>query len=434
MVDYFLPILNNREAHKAGQMSVNGAVKVLSQEWLMSPMRKTDEVVQLNIFLALLENTGLVNGEIVNLREQAANETGYYDRFTKDGKIQTKENRDAIEKKFEKRLKELKEKESLVKKVVFKTEMFAGKERTIVEIPGVDRHSNTVDNLRNISQTMSKDALGAMDEFDVAGYRYNIYWRLFMTFKNWIPRMADVRFGEFHYSQSHHSHEYGRFRMFWRSFSVNYMASAAKLLPIVGRAFKDVSRESIIQRAIDVYNEKVNISKQLEQYNEETFITEGEFVDMYLKGVDASFAEFRTLSLMMLLLVTGIMKGDDDDSSEEKSFKALIRRQVDKMGDEVGFFYSPKSMIDIAGQTAPLVGMIRDSYNLFNNVSKEMFGLTMDELGYHDFGQDLQEKAKPMKYTFKVLPVLKEILTYMPILDAEMAKEWGIKIQNKNGF
>jgi len=428
LVDYFLPLLNNREAHKSSQLSVNQSVKILSQEWLMSPMRTTDELVQLHIFLAHLENTGLKEGKLVNLRELAAKETNYFDRY----KLPV-DQRSKVEENFEKHLEKLKKDFSLSKQSIYKTVKINGKDETVIDIPGIERTSDEVHKMRNLSQTMAKDALGAMDEYDYAPYRMNIYWRLFMTFKNWIPRGGDVRFGEFHYSESHNSHEYGRFRMLWRSFATNYVASVSKMIPVVGNLTKKWGREDIIQKAIKVYEEKKRMAQQLGQYDE-NFITQGEFVDMFVKGTEATFAEFRTITLMMSLLVFGIMKGDDDDSAEEKSFKALMRRQIDKMQDEVSFFYSPKSGIDIAGTTAPLIGLVRDSYSLFNNFSKEMFGIAFETIGFEETGVEMQEKAKPLKYTFKTLPVLKEILTYMPLIDNEIAKDWGVRVQNRNGF
>ena len=154
---------------------------------------------------------------------------------------------------------------------------------------------------------------------------------------------------------------------------------------------------------------------------------------MYMQGVNNAFIEFRTLTFMMLLLTFGLMKGDDDDSTEEKNIKKLLRRQIDKMSDEISFFYNPKSLVDVASQGAPILSLIRDHYSLFTNVSEQWFGVGLESIGFEETGQTMQEKAKPLKYGFKVLPVLKEILTYIPTFDSEMAKDWGIVLTNKSG-
>lgn len=433
LVDYFLPLLNNRESFKASQLSVNESAKILSQEWLMAPMRKTSEIVQLNIFLAVIENTGVVDGKIVNLRDKAAKELKYYDRYNLP-----ETDRKSLEKELENKLKEYKEKYGLTKVSQFKTVKQAGKDVVVLDIPGVKRDSEDVFELRDIVQTMSKDALGEADEFDIPNYKYSMWWRMFMTFKNWIPRQMDVRFGEFRYSQAHEAHEYGRFRMFAKALTASYVQTVAKLIPlpyVTGKATNAFfSKDAMIKRAKEVYQEKIKESKEIGKYNAETFITEGEFVDKYIKGVDETFAEMRTLILMSSLLFMGIAAPDDDDNSEDKAWKALVRKQLDKLSDEVGFFYSPKSFIDIAGGGVPMLGLIRDSWYLGTNITEQAFGFTFEQLGADEKGVKMQESAKPVKRLFKIVPVLKEILTYLPAVDEETAKEWGVKVNDRRGF
>lgn len=430
LVDYFLPLLQNRENFKASQLSVNEAAKVLSQEWLMMPMRKTSEIVQLNIFLALIENTGLVNGELVNIRDAVRAELKYDERY---GLPEVE--RLQLEKDFEAKIKTMKEQFGLTKMAQFKTIKENGKDKVVIDIPGIDRNSESFYNLREISQTMSKDALGEADEFDLANYKYSIWWRLFMTFKNWIPRQADVRMGEFRYDQAHHSYEYGRFRMFARALSANFAQSAVKMIPLPYLTNKAAnamfSKTAIIERAKATYQEKLKNEKTLGKYNKDTFITEGEFVDKFIEGSDATFAEIRTLLFMMGLLFMGIAAPDDDDDAEDKAVKTLIRRQLNKLIDEVGFFYSPKSGIDIAGGGAPVFSIIRDGWYLGTNISEQFFGFGFDALGFDEKGMEWQESAKPIKRAFKMFPVLKEILTYLPAVDNETAKEWGVTVSDR---
>lgn len=252
-----------------------------------------------------------------------------------------------------------------------------------------------------------------------------------MTFKNWIPRQIDVRFGEFRFDQSHNSHEYGRFRMFAKALSANYVQAFVRLLPFTSNL---LSKEDIIKRAKDVYKEKQAEARFLGSYNKETFISEGEFVERFIQGTEATFAEFRTILMFFVLLFSGIAAGDDDDDPETKSVKSLVRRQMDKLSDEVGFFYNPKSFIDILGTGAPVFSIVRDSYSLINHSVKNFFGFGLEQIGWDEKGIEMQESAKPVKYLFKTLPVLKEILTYLPAFDQETAKEWGVRINDRRGF
>ncbi len=285
---------------------------------------------------------------------------------------------------------------------------------------------------------MSKDALGEADEFDLAPYKNKIYGRLFMTFKNWIPRQYDVRFGEFRQDQAHHAYEYGRFRMFYRSFSANYMKSILNLIPlpyITGKLSNIIfTNTAIIDRAKEVYAKKMQDTKDLGVYDEATFISEGEFIEKFIQGTESTFDDIRTMTLMMSLILMGIAAPDDDDDSVTKAYKAFIRKQVDKMIDEVGFFYSPKSGIDIAGGGLPMFSLVKDAWYLGSDVGKQFFGFTFEELGWDETGIKWQDSAKPIKRTFKMLPVMKEILTYLPALDPELAKEWGVKVSDRRAF
>lgn len=435
LVDYFLPLLNNRESFKSSQLSVSEASKILSQEWLMTPMRKTSEIVQLNIFLAVIENTGIIDGKLLNLREKAAQDTNYEGRYA-DGVSITE--RKEIEKKFTDKVKEYKQKYSLEKMARFKTIKEAGKDKVVVEIPGVQRSSAEVEHIREITQTMSKDSLGEADEFDIANYKYSIGWRLFMTFKNWIPRMADVRFGEFRYSQAHHAYEYGRLRMFARSLTASYFQTAVKMIPIpyLTNKVSDLvfTKEALIKKAKETYEIKKQAAKDMDKYDETTFISQGEFVDKFIQGAESSFSEFRTLVFMGAILFLGIAAPDDDDDSEDKAYKALVRRQLNKLIDEVGFFYSPKSGIDILGGGAPVFGMVRDSWYLFTDLNQQFFGFGIEQMGFEEKGQKMQKQAKPVKRIFKMFPILKEILTYLPAVDEQTAKEWGVRISDRRGY
>src|SRR5690606_22381627 len=130
LVDMILPLLNNREDFKAAELSVNKVATVLFQNWLMMSQRASEEIVQLHIFYAVLKNTGVINKEIVNLREIAMKETKYLERY-RESPAQQK----VIEAAFEKKHKELKEKFGITKIAKFKEVTVNGKKEQIIEIP-----------------------------------------------------------------------------------------------------------------------------------------------------------------------------------------------------------------------------------------------------------------------------------------------------------
>jgi hypothetical protein len=76
-----------------------------------------------------------------------------------------------------------------------------------------------------------------------------------------------------------------------------------------------------------------------------------------------------------------------------------------------------------------MFSLIKDSYNFFHATSTEFMGFGMDAVGW-PVGEEWQEESKPIKATFKMLPVMKQILNYLPIVSDETAKDWGIRINS----
>jgi hypothetical protein len=423
LVDYFLPLLDNRPGFKASQLSASETVQILSQEWIMAPQRKTEHIVQLNIFLATIANTTVIDGQLVNIRKFVQDKNGWNNRFD----LSSSE-RDSLGKKVEKEISDMKKAQSLTKLAKFETVKQGGKDKVVVTIPGIERSSQTVEELREMIQNLSKNVLGSSSEFDLAAYKYNIWGRLFMTFKNWIPRQADVRFGEFRYDAGHDAYEWGRARMFFRAFGTNWMQSFMKMIPYLGRGISSYENKTyLIDKAKVLYQEKVNLFKDLGLYNEEQFISEADFIQAFIQGVDAEFTEFRTITLLLLLFLSAILAPDDDDDEETKGAKRKLMRQVDKLTDELSFFYSPKSFLDVAGKPLPVMGFAGDMYKLVVQTGKQWMGVAFNIKD----GQ-WEDEAKPLKYLFKAFPVSKELLGYMPIIDPEFAKEMGIKLQVQN--
>jgi hypothetical protein len=422
LADYLLPILDQRKNYHASQLSVSKSVRILSQDWLMAPQRKTDDIVQLNIFLATIANTTVIDGELVNIRKHIQTKYGYSGRFNLP-----ESERKALETKVEKEIEETKKNSNLVKIAKFEKVKQTGKDVTIVTIPGINRNSETVEQFRETIQNISKRVLGNTSEFDLAAYKYNVWARLFMTFKNWIPRTLDVRFGEFRYDVGHDAWEWGRARMFYRAFATHWMKSFVKMVPILGRGVaKWEDKTYLIDKAKALYDEKVKMFKELGLYNEESFIKQDEFIQSFVQGVDAEFTEFRSITLLLLLFMSALFRPADGDDDETKNVKKKILRQVDKLSDELSFFYSPQSFIDVMGsKPLPVIGLASDMYKLTQQAGKQFFGFTFNNEKWED-------QAKPLKYLFKIAPVTKELLGYIPIIDPEFAKEMGVQLQTQN--
>lgn len=428
-LDYFLPLLDNKETLKTQRLSVSQSVAKLSGDWIMLPLRKASEMVQINAFFGLLENTGLIDGRLVNLREKAMKDSNFFDVYESQNLSEAKK---AKKQEFENLLEEYKEKYALTKHATFEKDSNG---ETYLEIPGMERTHPDIQKFREIIQNFSRDALGETDEYNVQNYKLKILGRLFMTFKNWIPPLSEVRWAEFHYDQTHDSWEYGRYRAFIRGLSANLAQSFLKILPLpylTGKATSYLSQDALISKAKAVYQELKAEQQKIGKFNSKNFISEGEFIDKFLADTNAAFSEVRMLMLFFLAVFMGFAAPDDDDTPSEKAFKAIMRKQIDKFSDEVGFFMSPKSAVDtMGGSIAPIMGLVRDFWGFGSHLTEQFFGFTFEQVGFEEKGLDMQESAKPIKKLFKVAPVTKEFINYMPFIDEDIAKDWGVRISDR---
>lgn len=423
LVDYFLPLLDEQKGIKGSQLSIAKASTLLSGEWMMALQRKGDDFVQLNIFLAMLENFTVQDGKLVSIKKMMEDKNGFDQMFN----LKTRAEREALQNKINNDIKEFREKNSLVNQAKVVTKKVNGKDETFIELPGIERGSEQVMELRRLTQTIVKDAIGNVSDTDLSPYKANMLLRLFMSFKNWIPRTADVRFGEFRYDSGHDAWEYGRYRMMVKSLGGNVLMSLGKLLPLIGRGISKFEGQNyLIEKAKEVYLAKKQEIMDKGLYNEKTFPKEAEFVKSYIDGVNSTFAEMRTFALLFLLLASAIMAPDDDDDDETKNAKRKTMRLVDKMSDELSFFYNANSFLDIMGsKPLPVISMITDLEKLTVNILQEFGGVVLQN-------EEWIDSAKPSKTFFKMFPISKEIIGYIPIIDPELGKEMGIEITQKN--
>lgn len=181
----------------------------------------------------------------------------------------------------------------------------------------------------------------------------------------------------------------------------------------------------LVTVAKDIYKEK---QKYFAEQEQDFDMSEGEFVDMFIKGVRSEFKELALAAgLMGLLVAARLLSPDKKDDPKLKGAYKWMLRGLDKVQDEVSFFYNPASFTDIVnGSVFPGVGMLVDIQKfLKTGIAKTYYNMIGD-----DKAADRQKMAK---YVFKILPVTKEMMTYIAIFNDDIAKEYGIKISSQNG-
>jgi hypothetical protein len=407
-LEYFVPFTDNYNKRAATQLSINKLDDQAIQDWLMVLMREGDEAVQTVNFFYFLKNTIVLDDKVVNAREYLRT-TDEYRNFYQG----TQSERDARAEKFEKDVQELiKEKGVLnVSKVV---------DGELV-IPGVDRKSDSVIELRRKVQSFTADALGSMTEENKRLMNLNIYGNSFMVFKNWIPRLVDVRMGNVKYNAASEAYEWGRTRMIARIISDDFRGALGNLTnSLVGN---DKGMEYIRQ----LYDKKradykADTDKELE-------MTEDEFIELVRQNIKNQLIDvlFYATLWAIFLGLKALAPDDDEDPMVKNQWKFMLKA-TDKFKDELGYFYNPTSLTNLVSQGVfPAMGLIKNYEKGMVNFLKESYGLATGD-------DELVEKTSVIKYWMKTNPITNQAAGMLPMFYPDLAKDLGIKMQSQSGI
>lgn len=408
LLSYVHPYTEDRSEQAIRNLSVSGMVRYLSSDHLFYLQRGSDNWVNRIIAIAFFRNTMVEDGKLINIREYAKKELGHTNKYA--GTYQESVD---LERRIDKRVEELKKSPKALVNV-------AQIVNDRIVIPGITRDDETLINFRQVILEYIKNALGNTSREDLSLYKRQVMWQSFFMFKNWIPRMADVRFQSFKFNPGTNEYEYGRVRMLWNAVRHTGLLNVNSLLR---RLSGDNS--TIVEIAKKQY--EIKRQKALEQ--EQDFdIDEAEFIDMYIKGVRSEFKELMLgLALMGILIAARLGAPDRDEDAEIKGAYKWMLRGLDKLNDEVNFFYNPASFTDIVnGSVFPAVSLLVD-------IQKFLTTSIMKGFYYAIGDEEMAEKQKASKYLFRVLPITKELLTYLAVFNDDLAKEYGVRLSTQHG-
>lgn len=405
---YFLPFTDNYNRELMKDLSVHNFTQESFQDFLMILMRKGDQAVQAANFYAFLNNSIVMEGKVVNVREYLRSLPEYSDKYA--GSV---EDRKAFDKRFEERATEL-----IAEKGVMKlAEM---KDNQLV-IPGVDRLSNSVVELRRKVQQLTKDAVGNLSEDDLRSINMNIFTKSFMVFKNWIPRLVDVRLGGLKYNSASDAYEWGRMRMIFSVLQENLFTNLDGVMSLLvgGEKGMALMRKSYEKRRAD-YEEETG---------HELKMTEELFIDMMRHNLQASIYDaVITASLMISVLSLKLNPPDDEENPVVTNQYRFAVRALDKLTDELLYFYNPTSLTGLVSTGLfPSMSLINNGSKAIKNFFKEMYGLGIGD-------EELVEDTKVIKYTMRSFPFTNQVVGYLPLFYPEMAKDLGIRIQANYGM
>ncbi len=403
-IDMFIP-LNEDVAKEVRRESLYKNDKLAwLKSWsfkdiMMSSNRLPDKLHELTNALSWLDNTIIRDGKFVNIRQWLRSQPEYQSRYEDPATLKEKENG------FNAKVEELK-KEAITKIVEFK--------EGHPYIPGIEDLSKTnFGEYRTKILEAGRKNTGQMSRNNKADYRRSIIGRSFSMFKNWIIPQVQVRALDIQKNALTDEWEYGRFRLYLKVLAHLGAKNILKINDIKNATPTGIQimRDILEQKKEDYYKKT---GQKLE-------ITEAEFFDMVRKELHSEVKELRLLlGLAALVLSAKLMAPDDDDN---KNLYNMALKAVNKMYDEIGFYYNPLSIDSIQkGSILPSFGLVSKAYKLLYNLGEEGWGATTSD-------EDLMDKAHPLKYGLNLVPFASQFQNdVLPILFPEEAKDMGIRV------
>ena len=422
LVDIFMPLKDDPSYEKMKASGMSVLTRQNFSDMLMYFMREPEHHVEKSVFLTLLDNSMIVDGRIVNIREYVKNKYKARYASAQDYRSQSKAIDDEIE--------ELKK----TKSITNTKELVDGK----IVIPGLNLENfKEIERLKNLTRYISRQATGGMSDSDLNRAGMNIWTKSMMVFKGWIPKLVDTRFGEFRKVGDDFSviiddnglttgekYDIGRVRLFASFLSFNIFKTIGNINDII-----QVNENGVLQ--LDAMYEKFSEDYK-KRTGEELNMSKEDFMDLIRTNLRNQVKELSILVAMVgLMLSVGFMAPDDDEDKATKNFFRYSQKVIDKFVGELSFFYNPVEFQKmLSGSTFPALGLFSDIERFISHFFMETTGLDLSDTDLTL--EQVREKAQPVKYAAKMLPITKSLITYTALFSDEFAKEFDITVQKDN--
>lgn len=426
LINTFMPMKDDPSYEMYKEAGLSKLTQYNVGDMLMITMRYPEQLIEKSTFLTLLDNSMVVDGRIVNIREYVN------DKYK--AKFKNSTTYHSSKKLIESEIEQLKSTKSIsaTKKL----------ENGKLVIPGLDlTNRDELRRLTNLSKNIAKNAMGNLTEGDINRMSMSIWTKSMMVFKGWIPKLADTRFSELRkviddfsvevkYDEEGNAYtegqkyEIGRLRLLGYVFMKSFTDKSTSIVDIL-----KVNDNGIL--ALDKMY--VDFAKSYEERTGEKFtMDETEFKDMIINNLQNQIRELLVLgSLIGATLAMGLIAPDDDEDKATKNAYRYAQKVVDKFVNELSFFYNPIEFEKIlSGNMFPAIGLVTDMTKFLQHFWLQITGLDFDPETSFD---DTRKKAMPIKYAAKSLPVTKSLLTYAAMISSDFAKEFDITIQKESG-
>lgn len=240
-----------------------------------------------------------------------------------------------------------------------------------------------------------------------------------MVFKNWIPRLVDVRMGNLKYNVGSDAYEWGRTRMIFRVIKDDWWRSLRDLQGSL------VANERGVKFMRELYEKKK--ADYEKDTGKELNMTEAQFIEL-VRGNIKSQAIDLVFYTAMLILVAGIknLPDDEEDPAVKNQYRFFVK-MADKFKDEISYFYDPSALLKtVSGNVFPAI-------SLLDNFRKGVGNFLTENWALMEGDQETVDDTYVIKYWMRTFPFTNQIVGYLPMFYPEMAKDLGIKMQKNYG-
>ena len=400
-LDFFDLGLDERQKQDVRGLSTSWKKRNLKWDHLMFLQHYGDKWATYPVAATMLRTFMFDGKDIVSIRDYVKEQNDYENFYSLP-----ESERNKVQKKIDKEIEELQKTKSL--KAVGKVE------NGEFVIPGLDRKSDAAINFKAAVQKTLKSMIGNASKDDMNTIRMGLLGQVLMQYRSWMPQLMTERFGDMTYDVDLESWQYGKARLFF-----NHIVDRRALYLI--KEMVTGYGNNTIGKAKEKYKEfLLELMETGKISSAEEFMTESEFIDMYIGNLRSAHRELILLTTFLLLLFAGAFGGDDDDDEDVSGFKKYAKKSLEKYKNEFAFYYSPTEFTKMLKNPVPMVGVLEDFERFLLQGIGQMYNFGIgDEEG--------MKANRPAKYLFKLLPVAKEGVNIYALYDDEFRKDWAIK-------
>jgi hypothetical protein len=411
LVDQLVPLNEDVVTYKlrgtANKLGVSERLSSWSfNDVMMSTNAFPERLLQYANALSFYDNSMVVDGKIVNIRQYIKEKDGVYEKDTNGNFVKSASERRALEKSLSKRVQELQKTSSITNtaKIV--------NDELVIEGVSEKELAKFAVSVTEYARRLN----GQMSQENKAAYKRDTMFNSFMMFKHWIPKLVGTHAGAMKENLEIGDWQYGRTRAFLKTVSYIGFRNIGDLNDIIQGTEKGLR---ILSDLLEAKKEE-----HFKKTGQILDITEEEFYDMMRNKISEQFKELGLLiSMLGLLFTAAAAKPPEDATALEKNRYKFWAKLINKVSDEITFYYNPLSAESITkGSLVPSLGLLAKAGKIIKASYKLGVGEITDD-------EKMIETSDVPKYIFNLIPIISQLQTeVLPYINPELAREMGIRV------